>query len=324
MIATRPKFDRNEAAGLALVAGVGLLLWTASTRYPAAMPVWGPWDFSWSVYLTAVFACWWYVRGVVRSAPSERPTFWRRVSYLAGVLTIYAVLQTRYEYMAQHTFVLDRIQHMVMHHLGPFLIALAWPGAVLRRGMPAPLCRITGNRHLLRAVRAVQQPAVAGFLFVGLLGFWLIPAIQLRAMLNPQLYMIMNWSMIIDGVLFWYLILDPRPGPPARIGFGARLLLIAATMFPQIAIGAFISLHSTTLYQFYDLCGRLFPALGDLSDQHFGGIVVWESGGSMSVLSFLIVLNRLRKHEERTALPVAPAATRGSQVAISSAAWTGR
>ena len=55
---------------------------------------------------------------------------------VAGIIAIYAVVQTHFEYLAQHMFLLNRIQQAVMHDLGPVLVALAWPGAVICRGMP--------------------------------------------------------------------------------------------------------------------------------------------------------------------------------------------
>lgn len=52
---------------------------------------------------------------------------------------MYAVLQTRSRYLAEHQFFLNRIQHVIMHHLGPFLIALGTAGKPLRSGMPLRL-----------------------------------------------------------------------------------------------------------------------------------------------------------------------------------------
>jgi len=49
----------------------------------------------------------------------------------------------------------------------------------------------------------LQHPVLAPFLFVGLLYFWLIPQIHTRVMLDANLYELMNWSMAINGVMFW-------------------------------------------------------------------------------------------------------------------------
>ena len=71
-------------------------------------------------------------------------------------------------------------------------------------------------------------------------------------------------------------------------------------MFPQIALGALIAFAPRDLYPYYDLCGRLFPSIGALSDQHIGGIVIWIPPAMMSVIGLLLVLNALRLQEEAT------------------------
>ncbi len=118
--------------------------------------------------------------------------------------------QTRFLYLAEHEFFLKRIQHVVMHHLGPFLVALGLAAGPLRRGMPAPLARVIGSKPVRRLIAPAQQPVIAAAIFVGLVGLWLIPPIHLRAMVGHRLFWIMNWSMILDGLLFWCLVLDPQ------------------------------------------------------------------------------------------------------------------
>ena len=83
----------------------------------------------------------------------------------------------------------------------------------------------------------LQQPVLAVLLFEGLLVLWLIPPVTFRAMFNPLLYAVMNASMVVDGLLFWFLVLDPRPHPPAPIGFFTRATLAFLIIFPQIAWG---------------------------------------------------------------------------------------
>ena len=90
-----------------------------------------------------------------------------------------------------------------------------------------------------------SSPLLAAFLFVGLFYFWLIPAVHFRAMIDVRLYAVMNWSMVLDGLLFWWLVLDPRPRPPARVSFGVRVALALGVMFPQIVLGAAITFSQT-------------------------------------------------------------------------------
>ena len=153
----------------------------------------------------------------MRTATEDHPALWRQACFVIGVIAIYAVLQTRLEYLMTHMFFMNRIQHVVMHHLGPFLIALVLAGRDrgARHARPPP--EAPARRPVTLVMDILQQPVIAALLFFGLVIFWLIPAIHFRAMIDPELYALMNWTMILDGVLFWTLVLDPRPKPPARI-----------------------------------------------------------------------------------------------------------
>ncbi|HEY6434900.1 MAG TPA: cytochrome c oxidase assembly protein, partial [Acetobacteraceae bacterium] len=245
-----PGLDRGDFAGLAGVVGVGGVLAWACGQHPGALPAWAPWEFSWVEYATAVLSLWWYGRGLARTHPTQRPSVWRQALFAAGVMASYAVLQTRFDYLAQHMFFLSRIQHLTTHHLGPFLIALSWPGEMLRRGMPEPVRRMVDRPAMARLGRTVQRPVIAAVLFAGLIVLWLVPAVQFRVMLDARLYAVMNWTMLADGVLFWVLILDPRARPPALMSFGGRLVLVMSVQMPQIMLGALISLAGRDLYPF--------------------------------------------------------------------------
>ena len=301
------------------IATLGALLFWLSGEYPSRMPVWAPWDFSPTVYIATALALLWFWRGLGLCAAEDRSPVWRRVAFVCGIVLTYAVLQTRFEYWSQHMFFLNRAQHVVMHHIGPFLIALGGAGPAIRRGMPERLRRTIDNRFVVVAVRIIQQPFLAAFLFVGLFYFWLIPAVHFRAMIDPRLYSVMNWSMVIDGILFWCLVLDPRPKPPARVSYGMRAALSFGVMFPQILLGAIITFAARDLYPYYDLCGRLFPSIDAVADQHIGGIVMWIPPSMMSVIGVILVLNALRIHEEAK-----PQTAEAAAISALASRWTGR
>jgi putative membrane protein len=288
-----------DVATYGAIALLGGLLYWLARAHPSLMPFWAPWDFSPSIYLATALTLTWYWRGLALTIEENRPPLWQRVAFLLGVLLIYGVLQTRFEYWSQHMFFLNRAQNVAMHDLGPFLIALGWPGATVKAGMPDALRRLFENRTSARLMRLLHQPLVAAFLFVGFFYFWLIPVVHFRAMIDHQLYGVMNWTMVLGGLLFWCLVLDPRPKPPAPISFGARIALAIGVMFPTILLGALIAFMPRDLYPYYDLCGRLFPSIGPLADQQIGGIIAWIPPGMMSVIGVLLILNFLRIHEDR-------------------------
>lgn len=258
------------------------------------LPSWAPWDFSFVEFLGCWLALFWYWRGLSRTLPEYRPVIARQVAFITGILVIYGVLETHYEYLAEHQFFFNRVQHVVMHHVGPLLIAVAWPGETLTRGMPSRMKLFRQNRIVHRIVNVLQQPVMAVSLFVGSFFFWLVPAIHFRAMIDPRIFALMNWTMVADGILFWVLVLDPRPSPPARTAFGTRAFLALIVIFPQIAGGALIALSPRDLYPFYNLCGRIYPGVGAHYDQMIGGLIIWIPPAMMSVWALVLVIRNWR------------------------------
>ncbi|MGN6550381.1 MAG: cytochrome c oxidase assembly protein [Pararhizobium sp.] len=306
------------------IAIVGALFWWLSAYHVTWLGVAGPWDFSWGWYLFATLSLFWYLRGLARLPAHQRPAPWRRVVFLLGVALVYIVLQTRFDYLAQHMFFMNRLQHIVMHHLGPFLIALAWPAAPFARGVPEPLHRLAASRPVRIALRIIQQPVLAAFLFVGLIALWLTPPVHFRAMIDPRLYGFMNWTMVVDGLVVWFLVLDPLPTPPAFCSFPVRIITAVLVMFPQIAIGAMIAFARFDIYPFFAWCGRAYPSMSAIDDQQIGGLIIWIPAAMMSVVALLLIINALRLHEEAgLSSEEFPNADHRGPV-ISSAGWTGQ
>jgi putative membrane protein len=287
--------DGGEAAGFGAVLGLGGLLWCLCAWVPASLPVFAPWQFSWPAYLATALVLWWFWRGL-RLVRIER---WRLTSFVTGVLLLYAMLQTRFDYWAQHMFFLSQIQHFVLQDLGPFLIALAAPGMTLRAGLPGPLFAFADSAGIRRIGHRAQQPVFAALLFIGATGIWLIPSVQFRAMLDPVLYGVMNASMVGSGLLFWCLLLDPRPAPPARTGRAVKLALALLIGLPMIGIGTVISTAPNDLYLNYSLCGRLFPGIDALADQQIGALILWMPAGLLTGIAAMLLAKRMFEEDDR-------------------------
>lgn len=268
-----------------------------------------PYTFSPFTVIVFTFTAILYVRGVRQLRREGRaPGFWRQFSFWLGLALCYVVLHTQYDYYAQYMFFMHRIQHLVLHHLGAFLIALANPLPVFRAALPE---RLGADHPLTRVLRppmlVLQHPFVAAFLFVGLIFFWLVPEIHFEAMLSHERYMVMNWSMFLDGVLFWLLVLDPRPPEKTAHmpGYGVRLAMLWATAIPQIILGAYITLSRSTLYDVYSVCGRAWP-LSPETDQVLGGVFTWIPPGMMTVLASLLVIRMAMYHSRDSEGSVEP------------------
>jgi len=250
-----------------------------------------PWQPSLVVVLVFGGFAWSYYRG----NRIQGEGFWRQLSFWLGLGLSYIVVHTQFDYYAQYMFFMHRFQHLVLHHLGPFFICLAAPWGAIRRGLGhragAWLARLE-QFFLVRGFFAVvQNPVVAPLLFVGLIVFWLDPKIHFYAMLNVPLYHLMNASMFVDGLLFWWLILDPASkAEGARVSYGQRILMLVMIVLPQILIGARIALAKSVVYDVYSVCGRAWP-IDPIVDQIYSGLITWTPAAMMSVLSTLIILH---------------------------------
>ena len=268
-----------------------------------------PWDFSPLAFLAWSLSALLYARGLQLTPVARRPHPARGAAYFAGGALMYFVLQTKYEYLSTHMFFLHILQQFSVHHLGPFLVALSWPRAVLTRAVP----QMPGVRAALAAIgrqplactlyASVQNRFVAPAIFVGLIVFWLLPEVHFDAMLSARLYWWMNWSMLIDGLLLWFLVLDPRSQRDgARLSYGTRMTIVLAMMLPEMLIGAYIALSGRDLYNVYEVCGRAWR-MSARADQVLGGLILWVPVATLDLLAFLVLLRLILRASGAAAVP---------------------
>src|SRR5690348_6819046 len=107
------------------------------------------------------------------------PTLRQKMFFWAGLCSVYLALHTQLDYYAEHQFFIHRLQHLVLHHLGPMLIVLSAPSATLLAGMPQwgrQWChRITEYKLFRYCLHAMCNPLAAVLLFSGLVSLWLLP-----------------------------------------------------------------------------------------------------------------------------------------------------
>ena len=161
-----------------------------------------------------------------------------------------------------------KAQHFVLHHAGAFLIAMSAAGPVIWAGMPDFLKahRDRSCGVVQATVDFIQHPAVAQVMFVGHDLSVADPGDPhpRDAGLVTRLYDLMNWTMAVDGIFFWCLILDPRPKPPARLSASGcgRCSYSRSSRF-QMIVGAILSLSMIDYYPVYKICGRILGYYGD-------------------------------------------------------------
>lgn len=266
-----------------------------------------PWEFSPTFVLVFLGVAVLFVRGrrVHRVGAVRQWLFW------IGMVLLYLSLHTRVDYYAERMFFFHRMQHLVLHHLGPLLIMGAYPGQVMRAGLPlAWRTRLAHARQHHRGMRFLEALLTNSFLvplmFVVLVLIWLEPTVQFYSMLDWRIYRFMNWSVVISGCLYWNLILDRRPKPPAAMGPGARIFSPIFTMVPQMIAGAVIVFTTRDIYPVFDLCGRAFPSFSAVEDQVLGGLIMWVPAGLIETFGLLYALGTVMRLSDRNRLPPRP------------------
>lgn len=258
-----------------------------------------PWEYSPTVIVAFALSCGLFIQG----ARTRRVNIWRHILFWTGIVMLYLSLHTRVDYYSQRLFFAHRLQHLVLHHLGPLLIMGAYPGQVLRAGLPKfgrnMLHQFLSSKPGKITVGILTNRFLVPFLFVALVLGFLIPVVQFYTVLDWRLYRLMNWSVVISGIMYWNLILDRRPKPPAALSPGGRVLSPVITMVPQMIAGAVITFTEYDLYPIFDLCGRAIPGMSAVTDQAIGGLTMWVLAGFVEVFGLLYALSTMMRLSAR-------------------------
>ena len=76
-----------------------------------------PWEFSPVLLVCFVVSAWLFVRGQRLHAVSRS----RQVFFWLGWVMLYLSMHTMLDYYAERMFFIHRVQHLVLHHLGPLV-----------------------------------------------------------------------------------------------------------------------------------------------------------------------------------------------------------
>jgi putative membrane protein len=240
-----------------------------------------------------------YLRGMVRRAAFKRQ-IWRHALFFIGLGAIFLALQSPIDPLAERLFFVHQIQHLLLRMVGPMLVALAQPQAMLIAGLPkkarrtilAPLASSSSAR---RVFGFMTHPVVATTIFIASLYVWQIPRYHNRALLNEPLHYLMHVTMLMAGGFFWWLIFDQR-AQPKSLRHGVRLMMLWIAILSNILLGSYITLKTTILYDAYDQLGRLYQ-FSPQADEHLGGLIIWIPSSMMCLLAVLIVIHQFGNYE---------------------------
>ncbi len=261
------------------------------------------WSFDPLIWGLSGLFLWVFIVGALRRAARGNPVHpGRIIAYVAGVVLVWAALVSPLDYMAGHLFWMHQVQHMILHLLGPLLILAAMPQGTIYAGMPRRLRRLTigpaaRSANLRWFGRQISRPWLATLLFVLALYVWQIPLLHNAALLNEALHYFMHATMLLTGILFFWVVFDQRD-PPKAPGHGMRQVMLIASVIAEIVLGALTTMKTVLLYPAYDTVGRLFDT-PPMADEVAGGFLIWSPACMMFLVAMLLVVNNWNRTEVR-------------------------
>jgi putative membrane protein len=272
------------------------------------------WTFPPTVVLGIILAGVVYVRGLQRLAARGRlwrtVTGWHVASFTAGLLSIALALMSPIDTLSLSLLSLHMVQHLLLLMIAPVLLILGKPIPVLLLGVPHELARSVARAHartpwLRRLSYRVTSPIESWLLAAGAMLVWHVPVLYQAALLHSGIHDLEHLSFFVTGLLFWWVAIEPLPGPP-RLHYGLRILYTWSMTFPVTALGALLSLTSDQrlVYPIYNTVPRLWGSSA-LGDQQLAGIIIWLGGGMMYIVAASILFFAMMAEDERTAPAVA-------------------
>lgn len=258
-------------------------------------------DWTWWIVALTVLTVMWYGRGVRRLGKDGRGVgFAQQALMYLGIFSAFAAVVPPLDVMADDLYFMHQIQHMLLHMVAPMLLALGVPLAPLIAGLPRVLRRrvltpLARNTTVRQVWKFLLHPLVSSVLFIAALGFWQIPHFIDLLAVSDFLDELAHVTMLVTGLFFWWMLLDPRALPGA-VSYPIRLVAVSVVMFATILVGAYIAFSSHALYPVY--AGRS-PEWGvsPNMDQTLGGLVTWIDGAMTEVMGGLIILHRWLKYD---------------------------
>ena len=263
---------------------------------------WTAWNPNPLPTLLLFLAAYLYVTGLGRwERPSHPVNIWQRISFFAGLLAIFLALQSPLDALAQHMLSFHQVQHFLLRMVAPLLLLLGAPMTPILRGLP-PWALMGVVKPVVKNIWArafydrITNPVFTTVLFLSILALWQVPGPHNLALRNTLVHEFMHVTMLGSGLLFYWLVIDPKPHH-SRLHYGLRVLYLGLIIIPNTFLGAAITFAGSVIYSGYAEVEQPFN-ISLMTDQQLGGMLLWVPGDMMSILAAGVVMVMWYEREE--------------------------
>ena len=228
-----------------------------------------------------------YFIGMSRTAdqvPLSRQA-WQLASFTLGLLAALAIFVPSPDLLGpDHRFAVNMGQFVLAVDLGPLLLFLGIPAALLE-----PLTRWDALG------RRLTQPLVVGLISSMILVGWHMPFLFEAASRDLPTWLLKQALCLVAGLLLWWPVAGPLGGwRPPYVGQLAYMFLVRV---PTVLLGSLLTFADKLIYSSRSFALEIC-APSSLSDQVFGGLVMWTVGEVVMLTVFTIVFFNWRRVSE--------------------------
>ena len=220
-------------------------------------------------------------RAVSRSGRRAFPA-WRAAVYLAGLAALATALLGPPDHFNGILFSVHMVQHLLLMLVAAPLLVLGRPVTLILRSLPPRARRrlvgaMLGYRPVRGVLTSLTHPIVVLVLYNGSFVVWHLPSLYQAAVVDPLVHEVEHASFFLTALLFWQVLIDPRPWR-RPLSTEAAVLLLFTTWMASDLLCATVTLSSRLLYPVYASEPKPW-GLTPLSDQQLGGAIMWAAGG---------------------------------------------
>jgi len=280
------------------------------------VPLIWSWPFEPVVLVGVEIAAILYIVGGI----GRRTEFWRDVAFWSALVTILVALQSPLDILARQLFWIHMAQHLLLMVVAAPLLALASPWTRLwralprgvRRGIARPVFKDSRFAPLRWAFKILSRPTVIWFLSAGNLWLWHIPALYNLTLSNHLVHHLEHTLFLGLAIAFWAQVIDQYPfrSPLSSMG---RATYVFTTMIQSWGLAGVLSFAGAPYYAYALLPSRP-GGISALTDQQFGGGMMWVPGAITYSLAFVWLLFRWLSEEDAQTQAAAPAVERSQTI----------
>lgn len=228
-------------------------------------------------------------RALVRAGRRALPA-WRIAAYLSGLAALAVALLGPPDHFNGMLFWVHMVQHLLLMLVAAPLLVLGRPVPLVLLALPpcprrSTLRAILGHPAVRRVIVLPLHPLSAFVLYNGSFVLWHLPPLYQAAVVDPLVHELEHASFFVTALIFWQVLLDPRPWR-RQLSTESAVLLLFATWMASDLLCATVTLSSALLYPIYATQPKPW-GLSPVSDQRLGGAIMWAAGGVLYVVLLL-------------------------------------